>query len=354
MSQAEQLNESPDVTEDLQALLREFEERYERMVESSPDVIFRIRVHPEVAIEYINPAGERILGYPLSQLREADKDFLFAILADDDERADAAEIIAGRKFYQNRLRQWRRSDGEAIWTEQHNIPIYDESGRLVAMEGVARDVTERERALRALADSENRQRRLVEALPDLMMRMDEAGTFVEHIPTASKQPAKVFLSKNIHEVVHAEALSQARQTLKRALAGRPDSFRCQVDIYGDERSYEIRFVPTGTGELLVLLRDITGEVWEAGEEARRLSRERLEVAVERQIGIRNPYQLTFREFTVLHLVARGSGDKEIANELGIAISTANKHVSNILGKMNASSRTEAGVRAVQEGLVSIQ
>lgn len=354
MSHAEQLNQSPDATEHLQALLLELEQRYERLVESSPDVIYRMRFHPEVAFEYINPAGERILGHPLSQLRDADKNFIFAMLADDEERADAAEVVAGRKFYQNRLRQWRRSDGEVIWTEQHNIPIYDDSGRLVAVEGVARDVTERERALRALGDSENRQRRLVDALPDLMMRMDEAGTFVEHIPTASKQPTKIFLGKHIHEVVDAQARVPAREALKTALAGRPHSFRCQVDIYGDERTYEIRLVPTGSGELLVLLRDVTGEVWEAGEEERRRSRDKLEVAVERQIGIRNPYQLTFREFTVLHLIAQGSGDKEIANELGIAISTANKHVSNILGKMNASSRTEAGVRAVQEGLVSLQ
>ena len=354
MNNAEQLNESPDGTEHLQARLLEFEDRHKRLVESSPDVIYRMRIYPEVAFEYINPAGERILGHPLSQLRELDKDFLFTILADEEERADAAEIIAGRKFYQNHLRQWRRADGEVIWTEQNNIPIYDGSGRLVAIEGVARDVTERERALRALGDSENRQRLLLEALPDLMMRMDEAGKFVEHIPTASKQPAKIFLGKNIHELVHAEARLPARQALKRAVAGRPDSFRCKVDIYGDERSYEIRFVPTGSGELLVILRDITGEVWEAGEDERRRSREELEIVVERQIGIRNPYQLTFREFTVLHHVAQGSGDKEIANELGIAISTANKHVSNILGKMNASSRTEAGVRAVQEGLVSIQ
>jgi DNA-binding NarL/FixJ family response regulator len=52
-------------------------------------------------------------------------------------------------------------------------------------------------------------------------------------------------------------------------------------------------------------------------------------------------------------MARGAADKEIANELGITLSTVNKHVSNILGKMNAASRTEASVRALQEGLTSV-
>jgi DNA-binding NarL/FixJ family response regulator len=66
---------------------------------------------------------------------------------------------------------------------------------------------------------------------------------------------------------------------------------------------------------------------------------------------KNPYGLTFREFTVLYLVAAGRTDKGIADELGISVLTASKHVANILGKMEAASRTDAGVRAVREGLL---
>ena len=66
---------------------------------------------------------------------------------------------------------------------------------------------------------------------------------------------------------------------------------------------------------------------------------------------RNQYRLTFREFTVLHLVSDGRADKQIAIELGISPLTAQKHTSNILSKMGASSFTEASVRAVREGLL---
>ena len=54
---------------------------------------------------------------------------------------------------------------------------------------------------------------------------------------------------------------------------------------------------------------------------------------------------------VLNLVVEGMADKQIADTLGISIFTVNKHVGNILGKMNATSRTEAGVRAIREGLL---
>ena len=87
------------------------------------------------------------------------------------------------------------------------------------------------------------------------------------------------------------------------------------------------------------------------EEALLSAREELEGKVERQLLQRNPYGLTFRELTVLHHLAAGEADKEIAAELGITPLTARKHVSNLLSKMNATSRTQASVRAIREGLL---
>ena len=66
---------------------------------------------------------------------------------------------------------------------------------------------------------------------------------------------------------------------------------------------------------------------------------------------REAYGLTFRETTILYLVSKGKADREIAIALGIRVRTVNKHVEHILSKMNASSRTEAGVRALREDLV---
>ena len=78
--------------------------------------------------------------------------------------------------------------------------------------------------------------------------------------------------------------------------------------------------------------------------------ERREGKVERRVFRRNPYSLTIRELVVLDLVVTGKADKEIAEELTISPRTVHKHVANILSKMDAGSRTEAGVRAVREGL----
>ena len=87
------------------------------------------------------------------------------------------------------------------------------------------------------------------------------------------------------------------------------------------------------------------------EKALQKDREELEDKVERKMLRRNQYRLTFRELTVLHLVADGKTDREIGVTLVISYLTAQKHISNILTKMGASSRTEASVRAVREGLL---
>jgi DNA-binding NarL/FixJ family response regulator len=78
--------------------------------------------------------------------------------------------------------------------------------------------------------------------------------------------------------------------------------------------------------------------------ARRLTREM--VAPPSGVGA-----LTKRERDVLILVANGRSNREIANELTISERTARTHVSNVLRKLQLSSRTQAALVAVREGLV---
>jgi DNA-binding NarL/FixJ family response regulator len=64
-------------------------------------------------------------------------------------------------------------------------------------------------------------------------------------------------------------------------------------------------------------------------------------------------ELTPRELEVLRLVGAGQANKGIAAALGISERTARTHVSNILSKLGLSSRTQAALWAVREGLVDV-
>jgi NarL family two-component system response regulator LiaR len=62
-------------------------------------------------------------------------------------------------------------------------------------------------------------------------------------------------------------------------------------------------------------------------------------------------QLTERELEVLRLVAQGMSNAEIADRLFITERTVKAHVSNLLGKLHLSDRTQAAVYAWREGLM---
>lgn len=61
--------------------------------------------------------------------------------------------------------------------------------------------------------------------------------------------------------------------------------------------------------------------------------------------------LTERELAVLRLVAEGASNQEIAARAFIAVNTVKKHLKNVFGKLDASSRTQAVARARELGLL---
>ena len=64
-----------------------------------------------------------------------------------------------------------------------------------------------------------------------------------------------------------------------------------------------------------------------------------------------PAALTPRETEVLRLLADGASNKIIAFKLGISDHTVKFHVTSILSKLNAGSRTEAVTLGVRMGLI---
>ena len=62
-------------------------------------------------------------------------------------------------------------------------------------------------------------------------------------------------------------------------------------------------------------------------------------------------ELTAREMEVLRLIAQGRTNAEIGTELVITERTVKAHVSNLLGKLHLSDRTQAAIYAWREGLM---
>lgn len=62
-------------------------------------------------------------------------------------------------------------------------------------------------------------------------------------------------------------------------------------------------------------------------------------------------ELTKRELEILRLIAEGRSNRQIAQDLGISLSTVKTHVEELLAKLSASDRTQAAIRALRQGLL---
>jgi DNA-binding NarL/FixJ family response regulator len=119
-------------------------------------------------------------------------------------------------------------------------------------------------------------------------------------------------------------------------------------VYGAMRAGAIGYLlkDTGAGDLCRAIKAAAaGQVQLSPAVAARLLRE-----------VPPPGQsepLTEREKEVLQQLALGKSNKEIAAGLVIAEKTVRTHVSNILGKLGVTSRTQAVLHAVRTGLVSL-
>ena len=165
-----------DAAEAAQSAARE--RRFRLLTDHVQDVVSLYQVLPAERFEYVSPAVEIVLGYPSDRFY-ADPTFLAGLVHPDDRHLltpgpDEPQLSPAV------LLRVRHADGRWIWLEQRSTPVTDEHGRLVAVEGVARDVTERE-AASASIDRLNRVLRTLSAANRAFVRADTEHDLVEAI-----------------------------------------------------------------------------------------------------------------------------------------------------------------------------
>jgi diguanylate cyclase (GGDEF)-like protein/PAS domain S-box-containing protein len=159
--------------------LRRSEERYRLMVAGSEQVFFYVH-DAQGRFEYLSPSVRRVLGYAPEELVGTP----YHALLTDDERA-ASEVRAGTDAalrgdgsLSNYNAEVRHADGRMLTLELAETGVVAD-GRVVGVQGFARDITPRRAAERALRDSEERYRRIFEESRDAIYITRVDGRFVE-------------------------------------------------------------------------------------------------------------------------------------------------------------------------------
>lgn len=102
------------------------------------DIVYRYALRPTRRFEYVSAAATRVTGYTPED-HYADPDLGFKLVHPDD-RPILEALTREPPGPKPVLLRWVRKDGRTIWTEQRNTPVYDDSGELAAIEGIAREV----------------------------------------------------------------------------------------------------------------------------------------------------------------------------------------------------------------------
>lgn len=223
-----------------------------------------------------------------------------------------------------------------------------------------KDVNEQENYVRILIADDHAIvrdgiRSLLATVPDIEV-VAEAENGREAVSKArGLQPDVILMDLMMPEMDGIEAIGQIMEREPEARILVLTSFSADDKVFpaikAGARGYLLK--DSDSQELVQAIRQVyRGESWLHPKIARKLLRElSTEPPAQQESSEVDP--LTGREVEVLHLVALGMSNQEIAIKLVISEGTVRTHVSNILSKLHVASRTQATLYALREGLASL-
>ncbi|MBI1876863.1 MAG: PAS domain-containing protein [Chloroflexi bacterium] len=199
--------------------LRDNRDHFWLLAENLQDLIYRYRFSPGRGFEYVSPTTALITGYTPEEYY-ADPDLYFKIIHPDDrpqlERHFQEKSLNGQPL----TLRWVRKDGTIIWIEQRHVPIFDQAGYLMVVEGIARNITKCKQVEEALQES-NRQleiqdrfiSRILESIPLSLVVIDRSLHLVSanrNFLEKTRREAAATLGRRLQEVFPPVLLEYTR------------------------------------------------------------------------------------------------------------------------------------------------
>jgi NarL family two-component system response regulator LiaR len=178
---------------------------------------------------------------------------------------------------------------------------------------------------------------------------------------ASGEEALALANEHVPDVVLMDLVMPGLDGVEATRRLKANSPRTQIIILTSFHEDEHIFPALQAGAISYLLKDVKAS--ELVQAIRRAARgeatlhPRVAERVIKEFRVGDPDRqrlftdLTEREMEVLKLIAAGSSNQKIADQLVITVGTVKGHVSNILSKLHLADRTQAAVYAWKEGLI---
>lgn len=252
-----------DITERRRSLeaLRESEEKFRRLVESINDWVWEI--DENAAYRYSSPKIKDILGY--EPQRAIGKNPLDFMPPDEAKRFSRTldNIMTLKEPFALVEHAMIGKDGRPVTLESSGTPIFNAGGEFKGFRGISRDITARKKAEIALLKSEARNAALLNALPDMILRISKDGTILD-IKAESRvefnMPPEDFLGKNIYELWPVDLVRKFMASIDKAIkTGAVQVTEYPAMIKGNLHYEEARFIAASKDEAMMIVRDMTDE-----------------------------------------------------------------------------------------------
>ncbi len=202
-----------DITErkNMEDALRESEEQYRDLVQNANNVI--LRANPQWELTFLNHYGQKFFGYTEDEIIGKN---LFGTIVPDSEsvtgrdlNALLSEIIKEPDKYRYNENENMRRNGERVWLAWTNKVTTDSEGNPKEILCIANDITEKKQAEKALRESEEQYRNLIENMSDIVYILDTAGKVIYASPAveslAGFKPEEI-IGRHMTEFVHPDDL----------------------------------------------------------------------------------------------------------------------------------------------------
>jgi PAS domain S-box-containing protein len=256
-----------DITERKHAeeLLRESEEKYRLIAESSDDWVYWLT--PERKLRYNSPSCEKVTGYSLTDFKNNPNLFIEIIHPDDNAIVEKHYRIIQEETGLHDL-EYRiiTKTGKTRWISHSCKPVYDQEGRYAGRSGNNRNVTERKKAEQALYESEESFRAVTENANDAIIVILGNGLHVFANRRASEITGysfKEMATIGLKGYAHPDELPMLNEHIKKRLAGEdvPNQYETViVNKQGKAVPIEITAAKSlwqGQPSDIVVIRDIT-------------------------------------------------------------------------------------------------
>ena len=169
-------------------------------------------------------------------------------------------LLRSKEPYQLDARIITKTDELKYVTFKAEI-LTNETGKTTKIVGSIQDITEKKKAEIALLNSENRNKALLGALPDIIFTLTVDGIFLDcQIPEHSSLifPPDRILGKRFTDIFHESTASKFIEKFKKAHEQNTiEVLDYTLDLKGELKYFEARIARYNEGEVLVIIRDIT-------------------------------------------------------------------------------------------------